>query len=653
MWILVYFAWIGNLWVMSMRYYLPLYPALVLMGAWALVHLWQRARASDRPYKPLRRTLTAGLIGFVVVFTHVWALMFTNIYRHQLTRVQATNWIWENAPGDFAMRVDGAPEDTPLINIGLYNPPGAENELETQASALDGGSSNTFDFTAPADGTLNEVVIPHLGSATPQPTEITLELAIVDANGDQLGSGSITGTFPQDEHVIGNRYTVPLTPPVTVTAGETYTLRASPDQSLYIAGSVVSHEGSWDDPVPTVACTPPQGVTLADDPPPGLLSARECNGRNAYGSLVNGYSLYIALDDIELKRETMKRALNNTDYVVISSNRFYDSLSRNPSRWPMTLEYYDALFSGELGFERVATFQETFELGPLRVPDQHLPTMDAPDWFNEFEAEEAFHVYDHPVVFIFRKTDAYSAANTARILDSVSLQRADDVAVGSFNNPELIGVNTTTSLEADETPTQLMLKPAARELQYENGTWSERFLRDSPINANQTVTTIFWWLTIMLIGAAAFPLTFALFPALPDRGYAAAKITGLFLVAWFAWMATSLHWRLWSRGGLWFTLLLLLACSAAISPTAIAPRYGTTCASTGRASSPSKSSRWPRSCSSSACGRTTRTCGITPLAAKSRWTSPTLTPCSAAPPSRHLTRGTPAATSTITTSALC
>ena len=78
-------------------------------------------------------------------------------------------------------------------------------------------------------------------------------------------------------------------------------------------------------------------------------------------------------------------------------------------RFPMTIAYYNALFDGELGFERVAEFTSYPGLFGLTFPDQ--------------SAEEAFSVYDHPRVQIFKKTDRYSRQNAAVILGSVNWDR--------------------------------------------------------------------------------------------------------------------------------------------------------------------------------------------------------------------------------------
>ncbi len=559
-WILVYFAWIGNLWVMSMRYYLPLYPGLILLGAWALVEVARRGLAAE-DRTPIWRFAGVGVLITVLVATQIWGLMFTNIYRNQLTRVQASHWVWENVPGDFSMVVENAPPETPLVNIAIFNPYGEENQLTAQASKLDPGIDYTYTFTAPADGVIREVNIPHLGAMTlgaTEPHQLRVSILTEDGSG-LLSQGLLTGDFERNDHPIGPSYTVPLEATVPITGGEIYTFRArvETDGQLVIAGSVVSNEGAWDDPVPTVVCTMPDGITLADNPPSGLNNAQDCNARNAYGALVNGYAMGMALDDIELKRDTMQDALDHSDYIIISSNRFYDSVARNPERWPMTLAYYEALFNEELGYELAESFVETYELGPLRVPDQYLPTMVAPVWLNEFEAEEAFHVYDHPAVFVFRKTDEYDPAVTERVLFSEPLNRVENVTIGLFNDPGLVGVLPTYSLPVDDAPTQLKLKPEMRDVQYDNGTWSARFNRASLLNQQPVIAVVVWWLTIMLFGWVAFPTVFAMFPALSDRGYAVSKFAGLMLVSWFAWFATSFHLRLWHGGGLWLTLGLL------------------------------------------------------------------------------------------------
>jgi hypothetical protein len=46
-WVGAYFAFMGNLWVMTVRYYLPLYPALALLAAWRWWN-WCSGRASPR-----------------------------------------------------------------------------------------------------------------------------------------------------------------------------------------------------------------------------------------------------------------------------------------------------------------------------------------------------------------------------------------------------------------------------------------------------------------------------------------------------------------------------------------------------------------------------------------------------------------------------
>ncbi|NDJ60118.1 MAG: hypothetical protein GYB67_03285 [Chloroflexi bacterium] len=567
-WILVYFGWLGSNWVSTMRYFLPIYPALIVLAAWGLVTLLRATRGRRLPRIGVGVVL-AGVIGF----TALWAVMFTNIYRNQLTRVQASHWVWENVPGDFAMRIDGAPASTPLINIALPNRlGGVEEDITTRVTRLDEFSPRSVNsFVPAASGTLSTIHAPHLGDPLDDPEPETLRFTITRA-GDPtpLAEAELSTNLVRDDHPLGRSYDIPLNIPIPIEAGAEYTFIVDLVEGgpVLSGGSVFTWEGAWDDPVPTKVCAYPSGITLADSPPPGLASvAGGCRGLDPWWALVNGYLQNIVYEDVPAKRDVLIRTLNNSDYIAISSNRFYDTLSRNPERWPMTNRYYDALFNGELGYDLVAMFQETFELGPLRVSDQYLPIYDGPEWLNEFEAEEAFHVYDHPVVFIFQQRDDYDPDVVKDILFEVPLNR-DTAAVVNRNcegpgsetfycDPMLAGVVPLSSELADQAPTRLRFTDEMQAIQFGNGTWSARFDGNSTVNSHAVITVTVWWLAVVLFGWAVWPLLFVAFPGLADRGYGLAKFTGIFLVAWGTWYLASLRIPAWNQIGVAVGLLML------------------------------------------------------------------------------------------------
>ena len=53
------------------------------------------------------------------------------------------------------------------------------------------------------------------------------------------------------------------------------------------------------------------------------------------------------------------------DYVAITSNRVRDSVKKLEREYPATNRYYELLETGELGFERVATFKRYLRLAYL------------------------------------------------------------------------------------------------------------------------------------------------------------------------------------------------------------------------------------------------------------------------------------------------
>ncbi len=622
-WVLVYFGWIGNLWVMTMRYYLPLYSSLALLAGWALVELIQQGRQRGRDL-PLAQLLLGGfgvmflgitayalsmglaltftlatigvlgaallilavlpmipqramiLTGFVLAFSLLWALMYTNIYRHQSSRVQASRWVWENVPGDFAMQIEGAPDGTPLVNIAMGNLSGNSAErpedLIGYATRYDEGLPRFDEFTAPASGTITTIYAPHLGDPLNDVDEETLYISISQAQTEGMLPTLLTETiftrnFSRDENLLGSSYEIPLDEPLEVVEGETYIFKVEAlSGTITSSGAVMLTEGTWDDRITTVmVCHLPDGLTYADDPAPGLASYQECDGLLSAYALLQSYDMLLSWSvDEELKRESIVDALGAGDYMAITSNRFYDSETRNPMRFPLTTRYYELLFDGQLGYELIGTFRESYEFGPFNVDDQHLPIYDSPAWLNELEADEAFHVYDHPVVFIFRKTADYDHARV-QVLLSQPLTRFDQLTLGLRElGSEIIGAIYWTSLEADAAPSALQLPNDMQEMQTEGGTWSERFDSRSILNTNQPIGVVVWWLTIMGIGILTWPVIFAAFPRLADAGYGFAKIMGLMLTGWAAWFASSLKVPLWSQGGLLLLLLILAIISSGI-----------------------------------------------------------------------------------------
>lgn len=79
--------------------------------------------------------------------------------------------------------------------------------------------------------------------------------------------------------------------------------------------------------------------------------------------------------------------------------------------------------------------------------------------------------------------------------------------------------------------------------------------------------TLRWWLAILVIGAAATPLTWYFFGGLtnnrklPSLGYPFAKLVGLLLVSYFFWLLGSLGFLQNSVGGILFALLVTVALS--------------------------------------------------------------------------------------------
>ncbi len=247
--------------------------------------------------------------------------------------------------------------------------------------------------------------------------------------------------------------------------------------------------------------------------------------------------------------------LANSEYVVFYSQRPYVSVASDPERFPMTLEYYRQLFGGELGYQIERGFGSHPSLLGITVRDDPFERTGLPRpgrWASSSEmalsspgfafswgyADDNVVGYDHPMVMVFRNVEQLPAET---LVSRLVLSEAEPTKGLKFTDVDL-----------------------AR--QQEGGTWSELFDRDSI--ANQ-VPVLAWLLVVEFIYLISLPLCLFLFRPLADRGLVLARIVGLLVVAYLAWIVVSLGWMSFSIP----VMLLGLAAIAALSGIVLALQW--------------------------------------------------------------------------------
>ncbi len=120
-WVTGYFLWQNIQFWRYMRYFLPIYPFIILFAAWALIEIYDRTLESrlrllkngfklPMQFSDWRFTWkgAAGLLilGSVLIGTYVYALAFTQIYNRPMTRIAASEWMLENISAPFNVIVE-------------------------------------------------------------------------------------------------------------------------------------------------------------------------------------------------------------------------------------------------------------------------------------------------------------------------------------------------------------------------------------------------------------------------------------------------------------------------------------------------------------------------------------------------------------------
>ncbi len=141
--------------------------------------------------------------------------------------------------------------------------------------------------------------------------------------------------------------------------------------------------------------------------------------------LINSFNFYDLDQSFELQNN-LNTALEEADYIIIPSRRIFSNhtcLSPNSSQiiknetgtcrelkktYPLLNAYYRDLFSGKLGFQKVAelnSFPKISFMGKtlLEFPDEN--------------AEETWTVFDHPVIRIYKRVDGRRSMVVGRLID--------------------------------------------------------------------------------------------------------------------------------------------------------------------------------------------------------------------------------------------
>lgn len=224
--------------------------------------------------------------------------------------------------------------------------------------------------------------------------------------------------------------------------------------------------------------------------------------------------------------ELLISGLDQVDYVIETSNKFYDSLPRTPARFPQMTEYYETLFDGSLGFELIETFQNQPSLFGITIDDT--------------SAEEAFTLYDHPTVFIWRKTDQFSVERAVALLNP-------DRARTAINAEPKDAFANASMLRPDEYVTQQT---------------GSSFSDVHSFDPSSPVAVVLWFVLLQLVSLSVAPTLMRHSGRAAGAVYGLSKPLSMILLSLPIWLLVSSGLVTMSRELVWVTLLLMLGIAA-------------------------------------------------------------------------------------------
>lgn len=116
--------------------------------------------------------------------------------------------------------------------------------------------------------------------------------------------------------------------------------------------------------------------------------------------LTNSFNFY----DVDISPDlqlVLSESLKQADYIIVPSRRIF--MNHPQGTYPIVSRYYEQLFNGAAGFEKIAEFSSY----------PRIQLFGKTIWeFNDENAEETWTVFDHPVIRIYKRITATHQANT-------------------------------------------------------------------------------------------------------------------------------------------------------------------------------------------------------------------------------------------------
>jgi YYY domain-containing protein len=193
-------------------------------------------------------------------------------------------------------------------------------------------------------------------------------------------------------------------------------------------------------------------------------------------------------------------SLESVDYVILASNRVERGVSQQPWRYPVQNRYYKLLHEGQLGFNRIASFQVKPGIGAVRFDDR--------------SADESLLNYDHPLVEIYQKSRQIERPTFDQLMAPVVNQPFDPVR------------HAGDSLMLDQPNDEL---PAASD-----NRWS------ASLTDNSAIALLGWIALLAILQLVGYPVARLALGRFADGGWSFARLITLILGGYVVWIGASL-----------------------------------------------------------------------------------------------------------------